>query len=239
MEKSVLSTTDLDIVYFVKDNPDNEELRYSLRSVVKNMQYNRVWIFGGCPTNIIPDIRIRAAQNGCTKWDNVRSMYLMACKNRELTDNFILFNDDFFVMQPTNYIGPLYRCSLEQHIKILEPNGKPSVYSKLLRDAKQTLEKWGCSTLSYELHIPFVFNKKNLLKMLERFPDIHCCRTMYGNLYNVGGKQSGDVKIFSSKTELSYKNLQFLSTDDPVVNINNDIWRYIRNQFKQKCGYEV
>lgn len=233
-----MNTANLDIIYFVKDNPRNEELRYSLRSVAKNMQYNRVWIFGGCPANIVPDIRVKVVQNGCTKWDNVRSMYLMACKNKELTDNFILFNDDFFIMQPTNYIEPLYRCSLEEHIKILEP-GKPSAYSKLLRDAKQTLERWGQPTLSYELHTPFIFNRKKLLKMLESFPDTHCCRTMYGNLYNIDGRQSSDVKIFSSKTELDYKNLQFLSTDDPVVNINNDIWRWLKKQFSKKCKYEV
>lgn len=238
MEKIGLSTANLDIVYFVKDSPRNEELRYSLRSAVKNMSYKRIWIFGGCPANIVPDIHVRAVQEGITKWDKVRNMYLLACENKELTDNFIMFNDDFFVMQPTIYIEPLYRCSLEEHIKILEPS-KPTPYSKLLRNAQQTLERWGCPTLSYELHTPFIFNKKKLLKMLENFPDAHCCRTMYGNLYNVGGRQSSDVKIFSSKTELDYKNLQFLSTDDSVVNINNDVWRWLKKQFPKKCEYEV
>ena len=61
---------------------------------------------------------------------------------------------------------------------------------------------------------------------------------MYGNFYNIGGERSSDVKIFSSKTELDYKNLRFLSTDDSVVNINNDIWRYIRGQFKGKSEFE-
>lgn len=233
-----MDAKELDIVYFVKDTPRNEELRYSLRSVAKNMQYNRVWIFGGCPFNIVPDIRVRVDQVGKTKWDRVRNMYKMVCENKEITDDFIMFNDDFFVMQPTNYIEPLYRCPLEEHIKILEPS-KPTPYSKLLREAKQTLERWGCPTLSYELHTPFIFNKKKLLKMLETFPNAHCCRTMYGNLYNVSGRQSSDVKIFSSKTELNYKNLQFLSTDDPVVNINNDIWRWLKKQFPKKCEYEV
>lgn len=236
-----MDAKELDIVYFVKDTPRNEELRYSLRSVVKNMRYNRVWVFGGCPINVIPDVRVRTVQDGHTKWDNVRNMYLMACKNKEITDNFIMFNDDFFVMQPTDYIETLYRCDLDKHIEILESNfnNRPSSYTKLLRQASTKLKEIDEPCLSYELHIPFIFNKKKLFKMLEKFPDIHCCRTMYGNLYEVGGRQSGDVKIFSSKTKLDYKNLQFLSTDDSVVNVNNDIWRYIRNQFKQKCEYEI
>lgn len=235
-----METKDLDIVYFVKDSPSNEELRISLRSVTANMPHKRAWIFGGCPKNIVPDIRVRVKQEGKTKWDKVRKMFLTACQNKELTDDFILFNDDFFVMRPTNFIKPLYRCELPKHIQILEANfnNRPSEYSRLLRRAEKELESLGCSTFSYELHTPFIFNKEKMLKMLEEHPDWRCTRTMYGNLYNIGGEKSSDVKIFSSKTELDYKNLRFLSTDDPVINVNNDIWRYIRNQFKQKCEYE-
>ena len=235
-----MNTADLDIVYFVKEWPTNEELRLSLRSVCANMAHKRVWIFGGCPKNICPDIYVKAKQTGKNKWDNVRKMFLMACNNKELTEDFVLFNDDFYIMKPTDHIDPLYRCSLDEHIKILETNfnNKPSEYSRLLRTAKEDLEYIHRPTLSYELHTPFIFNKKKLLYILEKFPDWHCTRTIYGNAYFIGGKKSSDVKIFSSKTELDYKNFRFLSTDDTVVNVNNDIWRYIRGQFKQKCEYE-
>lgn len=230
-----MDTKDLDIVYFVKDALHNEELRYSLRSICENMEFKRVWIFGGCPLNILPDVRIRVEQIGATKWDRVRNMYKMVCENKEITDNFIMFNDDFFVMQPTDHIDALYRCSLDEHIKILEPT-KPSAYSRLLRDCRETLTG---EPLSYELHTPFIFNKKKLLTMLDSFPEQHCTRTMYGNIYNIGGERVNDIKIFNSKPAFDYKNSQFLSTDDPVININNDIWRWIRNQFPKKCKYEL
>ena len=233
-----MQTKNLDVVYFVRDGLTNEELRYSIRSVCANLPHNRIWIFGGCPKGIVPDVRIRVVQTGRTKWDRVRNMFELACQNKELTDDFILFNDDFFVMQPTDTITPLYRCSLEDHIRILESkwNGRPSEYSKLLRRVYKEFE--GFSPLSYELHVPFIFNKKKLLAMLEQYPDLHCARTTYGNIYNVGGEQSKDVKIFSVKTELDYKNLPFLSTDDSIVNVNNDVWRFIRKSFPKKCEYE-
>lgn len=235
-----MDTEGLDIVYFVKDTPTNEELRYSLRSVAKNMPHKRVWIFGGHPKGIIPDVHIKVDQKGKTKWDRVRGMFKMACENKELTDDFIMFNDDFFVMQPTDHLGISYRCSLEKHIQILEANynNKPSEYTRLLRSSLAELRALGIEPLSYELHTPFIFNKHDLLKMIEEHPDWRSTRTMYGNLYNIGGEKTKDVKIFSSKTELDYKNLRFLSTDDPVVNVNNDIWRYIRAQFKTHCEYE-
>ena len=81
--------------------------------------------------------------------------------------------------------------------------------------------------------------KKKLLTMLNSFPEQHCTRTMYGNIYNIGGERVNDIKIFDSKPTFDYKSSQFLSTDDPVININNDIWRWIRNQFPKKCKYEL
>ena len=228
----------LDIVYFVKDGIRNDELRYSLRSVDKNMPYNRVWIFGGCSQFVTPDVRVRVEQEGKTKWDKVRNMYRMVCENKEVTDDFILFNDDFFIMQPTNKIDYLYRCGLDEHIKLIEDGfgHRPTEYTRLLRDCSATLGDR--KKLSYELHVPFVFNKKKLLKLLDEYPNAHCMRTMYGNLYEVGGLQMKDIKAFSDKPSFDYKNTQFLSTDDGMVNVNNTVWRYIKTQFSKKSKFE-
>lgn len=235
-----MNSKDLDIVYFVKEGMRNEELRYSIRSVAANMPYKRIWIFGGCPYNIVPDVRVRVEQEGKTKWDRVRTMFRMACENKEITDDFILFNDDFFIMEPIDGVPPLYRCSLEQHIKILETNrSNPSQYSMLLRNCKDKLEEMGATTNSYEMHTPFVFNKEKLLDLINTYPDMHCTRTMYGNINNVGGVQSSDVKIFSSTPEFDYKNSKLLSTDDSVINVNNDAWRYIKKKLDKKSKYEV
>lgn len=230
-----MDTKDLDIVYFVKDGTRNEELRYSLRSVDANMPHKRVWIFGGCPTNIVPDVRIRVEQIGHSKWDKVRNMYKMVCENKEITDDFIMFNDDFFIMQPTDFIKPLYRCSLKEHIDILESN-RPTEYSRLLR---AVLEHIGGDLKSYELHVPFIFNKKKLYNQLITFTNLHCARTVYGNIYNVGGEQMSDIKIFSVDPKFDYRNKQFLSTDDPIVNINNDVWRWLQKQFPRKSRFEI
>lgn len=230
-----MDTADLDIIYFVKESPHNEELRYSLRSVDANMPHKRVWIFGGCPLNIVPDVRVKVTQTGKTKWDRVHNMYKMVCENKEITDNFIMFNDDFFVMKPTDHLEPLYRCTLDEHIKILEPH-KPSPYSKILRACRK---EFPGEPLSYELHVPFIYNKKKLLKLLEKYPNQHCTRTLYGNTYKIGGKKSSDVKIFTYKPEFDYKNTQFLSTDDPIINVNNDAWRWLQKQFIKKSRFEI
>jgi len=235
-----MDTNKLDIVYFVKNSQTNNELKYSIRSVVNNMPYKRIWIIGGCPYGIVPDIHIRAEQNGSSKWSNVHEMYRLACENKELTDDFIMFNDDFYIMKPMSKVEPLYRCSLDEHIALLEAKFKrPNGYTKLLRNCNKELKTLGKSALSYELHVPFIFNKEKLEALLNKYPTQHCTRTLYGNLYNIGGKQAEDIKTFSSKPEFDYKNTSLLSSDDGIDNINNDVWRYIKLKFNKKSKYEI
>lgn len=230
-----MNTSELDVVYFVKDGVNNDEFRYSLRSICKNMKFKRVWVFGGCPKDIVPDVRIRVVQEGRTKWDRVRNMFKMACENKELSEDFVLFNDDFFVMKYMDKLEPMYRCSLEDHIKVL-PKGE---YANLLKTVDAELKEKGVTTLSYELHVPFIFNKKKLLSLIEHTPELHCTRTLYGNTYKIGGNQSRDVKAFNDKPDFDYKEAALLSTDDGVVNINNNVWRYIKRNFPSRCKYEL
>ena len=101
-----------DIVYFIKPCTSNEELTYSLRTL-KNFPHNKVWFYGGCPDNLKPDYHVKVKQV-YNKWQNVNMMLRMACTNPKITDNFWLFNDDFFIMKevknPTNhYNGDLYK----------------------------------------------------------------------------------------------------------------------------------
>lgn len=230
-----MNTEDMDVVYFIKDGIHNEEFRHSLRSVCKNMPYRRIWVFGGCPKNIVPDVRIRVEQEGKTKWDKVHSMFKLACENKELSDNFILFNDDFFVMKPVEKIETIHRGLMEDHVKVLGAGP----YARMLKGIGEELKKRGKTTYSYELHTPFVFNKKKLLKLLNDNPDLRCTRTMYGNIYKIGGKKASDVKIFSSRPGFDFKNSTFLSTDDSVIKPNNDAWRFIMKQFPGACKYEI
>lgn len=230
-----MNTKDLDVVYFVKDGISNEEFRYSLRSICKNMPFARVWVFGGCPTNIVPDVRIRVNQEGKTKWDRVHAMFKLACENKELSDNFILFNDDFFIMKPMDRIETYYRDTLENHVDVL---GK-GPYRNLLASIDEELKRRRLGTKSYELHIPFIFNKNKLLKLINDNPDLRCTRTMYGNTYKIGGEKRDDVKVFSNKPDFDYKNSDMLSTDDSVIRPDNEFWKWVKKQFPKACKYEI
>lgn len=51
----MINLKNCDIVYFVKNSEYNGELRYSMRSVLKNFPHRKIWFVGGLPKGIKPD----------------------------------------------------------------------------------------------------------------------------------------------------------------------------------------
>ena len=92
-----------DIVYLLREGK-NEELVYSLRSVEENFAYRRVWFAGGKPDGLEPDGYMPIKQDAPSKWQNVRNMLVEVCKNDNISKDFWLFNDDFFVLQQNDII---------------------------------------------------------------------------------------------------------------------------------------
>lgn len=225
-----------DIVYFVKNTTDNEELRYSLRSIEQNFPYNKVWFAGGCPIGIKPDKRLEVIQMGENKWEKVGDMIARVCKCDEITEDFWLFNDDFFVMKPVDNIPPYYHGTLAELIERIERNfGGASPYTDRLRDTIKLLEERGLETRNYEEHMPMLFNRKKLLDMYNA--GIRgASRSLYGNLYKIGGEDKPDVKIFSKDKKPSGIE-DFLSTTDVSFN-SGRVGETIRSKFAEKCRFE-
>lgn len=235
-------TDNLDVVYFVTAYPASD-LRFSIRSVAENLEFNKLWIYGGKNSDIVPDEYISLLnQSGADKWAKVRGMYRKVCMNDDITEDFILFHDDFFVLKPTKSIEPEWRCSLMSHAEIIEAsyNGKSTSYTKLLRKTLSRLGREGYTTYSYELHQPFVFNRKKLLKILDNYANEHCIRSIYANVYKVGGKQKDDVKINDLKCSNIKEVMQewrFVSTGDQSF-AHGQIGKYLRSRFNKRCRFE-
>lgn len=233
----------MDIVYTLRNHYDGEELRYSLRSL-KNIPHDRVFFVGGCPRWAKNVIHIPTEQNG-TKYKNTTGNLLTACNDNRISANFILMNDDFFILEPikspTRELN-LYMGTVQSYIdKLKKRHPTGSAYITGMEQTKEFLKGLGVSDpLSYELHIPFVVNKKKFLKMfdLPGVKDISCFhkRTVYGNLYLKGSKDTPDVKIFFNSGFVPKKLGKFLSCDDMgFYTLHN----FLLNKFPQKSVYEV
>ena len=231
-----------DVVYLVKESPTNPELVYSLRSLEENWEYKSVWFCGGCPDGLKPDCRMKLKQVGLNKWAKVRNMLIQICQNDEITENFWLFNDDFYVLKKTSEdMLPQYNGDLKVYIDRIERRqGGQDGFTVRLQQAYDDLVKAGLTTLNYEVHKPMLFNRKKLLEVFEKFPNTPAYRSLYGNYWRIGGHSRHDMKI----KILNFKRLDdaaniwdFLSTSDESFRDGN-VGELIRTKFYKKSRFE-
>ena len=228
-----------DVVYFVKECKANEELRWSLRTVAANFPVRKVWFYGGRPKYLKPDEHVKVAQNQPTKWQNVAMMIRMVCENPEITDDWWLFNDDFFIMQPTGGIEAPYNGDLYRHIVDIENRHGMSAtaYTRELRLTAQELERRGLPVLNYAIHMPMLINKEKALATLESFQDYPMFRSLYGNLNKIGGTDMKDCKC-STLARGYDEEAAFLSTEDAAF-MRGKVGEFIRGRFPERSRYET
>lgn len=201
----------MDCVYLCRPGI-NEELRYSLRSVAENLPHNNVWVVGGKPNwythNHIP---VRDVSN---KFENIKNCLRAAVNSEEISEDFIMMNDDFFVIKPVetfvNYHGGSLAKKVEEY-SLLSPG---SYYSKLLKNTLRHLVKKGYQDpIDYDIHLPIAMNKTNLRISLD---EPYLERSVYGNMFGIEAVEAKDVKIYTNGRMLT-RSHDYANSDSPFV----------------------
>ena len=206
----------MDVVYICRSGP-NEELRYSIRSVEKNLPHNNIWVIGQSPEWYKGSFI--EVKNVNAKYSNARANLDALIRSKLITEDFILMNDDFFIMRPIEKISYFYEGTLLERAERNELLTTTGAYTQLLYNTYDKLLKMGIEEpLNYEMHIPMIMNKKKLKEVLRYKTCLW--RSLYGNIYEVGGTDREDVKVYvnNSSNPKSYewrgKNFSYLSTQD-------------------------
>lgn len=225
-----------DVVYILKNDCDGYELLYSLRSL-ENIEHGKVWFVGGQPEGLYPDGRMAFQQEGNTKWERVRNSLVKVCHNKDISDEFWLFNDDFFVLKPIDET-PMFNGLLRDHILHVEHRHGDHMtgYTKRLRECEQVLEDSGLPTFNYAIHVPMLINKLKMRKCLSLYPETPMFRSIYGNYAEIGGNDHKDVKIIGTNTEIP-KDADLVSTSDESF-LYGVVGQQIRDRFGIRCRYE-
>ena len=217
-----------------------DELRYTLRSLEANFKV---------PVNVIVSGDCPAWLQNVTKVDNEykHSMAQLDCDVNIYTaleyvngTEFYLWNDDFIMLKPATHILPYHAGKLKDVMldKMLNPATAPSA-----NDMARTLiylDQLGYhEALAYTLHIPVLYNKANYIKLHQRIRQelkMHTLlpRTLYGNMYNLGGKQQADNKLYDPNQPLP--NSMFISTWEHTL--NGTAWQAIKAMYPNKSKYE-
>lgn len=230
----------MDAVYMVKPSDDNEELRYSLRSLVNMPFVKRVVMVGYLPKWVKNVHFIPRDQRFQTKYVNTTRNLIAACEDPEVSSEFMLMNDDFFIMKPIEEPFMFHRGPLHK-IRDYYLNLANSDYAKGIQATEKYLSILGVNDLkSYELHVPLLVNKANFLELIlkqqkEAPMQVVHKRTLYGNYYSIGGTPMQDCKIVG---DAKPGDTTFLSTDENSFE-RFKVGEYIRNRFTNKSSFEI
>jgi hypothetical protein len=198
---------------------DNEELRYSIRSVLASFPDANIWVVGGKPDwyggNFIKTNRVT------NKYGQVEENLKRLVSASSISETFVLMNDDFFIISPVSSIEYLHRGSLSSaYHDLVDHLGQADLYANRLYKMLRILENSFKikDPLSYELHVPMVMERSKLATLLGKgYP---MWRSIYGNKYSVGGTRASDVKVYAHtayeyiSAEYENNKLPYLSTDD-------------------------
>lgn len=246
-----------DLVYILKASECNPDLQMSLRSIAKFCNFRNVWLVGYKPS-WVRNVKYIPTKQNQDKWKNSIINYTAACTNEEISDNFILMNDDFFALKPIrNWRANLNVClgTLEEEVAKNIDNPKKSRWKYGFDYAVDLLSHLNTKhTYNYETHLPIIINKKKFLEMMN-LPLIREFsatrkvlhkRSVYKNLYPeytaAKPRIINDVKItLGQDLDDSWLKESWLSVfDDTVGNLKDfpKLNAFLYALFPDKCKFE-
>lgn len=229
----------MDLVYICRDG-DNEELRYSIRSAVKNLTHDKIWVVGGKPDWYTGN-HIKVSQSRA-KYTNAKNSLKAICNSEDISESFILMNDDFYIINKVESVPYMYSGTLSDKIKQREDVFNGNTYVTLLKQTLGSLQiKKKNIILDYELHVPMVMEKKKLAKVLKMSG---LWRSIYGNVFDVGGIKIKDVKVYEKTSKFYNNSYNVDSLDYDYLSSNDNSFKVIKEKvldklFKSSSGYEA
>lgn len=208
----------MDAVYIYKAKPCQEELRFSLRSIETNLSCysGKVVVIGDRPrfaNDLITWVKFGGLAG--SKYDNAYSRIMRAARSANVSEDFILMNDDFIITKPMPRI-PAFALdqTIDEWIRDYPADMLGPYYQKIVATRKLI----GPDAPSFEVHAPIVYNKARLLALEEKYtlPCGVLLRTLYAHEYGIKPTKLKDRK---AKTIAELRRLApgpFVSTTDEI-----------------------
>lgn len=232
----------MDIVYLFKSvsniYEDSLELRYSLRSIEKNLEHNKVFLIGDKPEWIQNIIYIPFQETTKYKGYNTTCKIYHLPNIQELSEDFVLFCDDIYCLKPVK--------------QIVTYKGKDTL-KNLLNFRKKHNKHWRAlnrvleifpDALNYDVHHPYLLNKTLLNILSKKYPvdinKIYALSSLYNNEFKIEGTLVRDnkVKTIESFNQVLKNNPEFFSTNNIFVK-NKEVQETMQKLFPNKSKYEI
>lgn len=226
----------MDIIYPYKRSPGDLELRYSLRSLV-NVPHDRVIIAGDVPSGVSDAVTtVRVPRYDSDRYVSSTSNIFAAIRQADVSDDFIVMNDDIFVLKPWTFHQE-HKSRLDE--ALANPAIKGDYRARIVSTAGLLRSVGIHEPLFYGLHTPTIYSRSRLIDMMRDFPMPRCkylMRTMYHNLYPQPSIQRTDVKVkvWTEESEAG----DILSISDGVARLPL-FQEWLNRQFPVASVYEV
>lgn len=254
----------MDLVYFYRhihpgeadSRHATEELRYSLRSMAAHYaELGEVHVFGGRAPWFSEHVHHYPVRQAYQKHENTWRVWrqiVAAIGGGYLPDEFLIMNDDFFLIQPFSGPVPIYvsgmlddwRAARAQSRNIVDTIKRTQTMVEALGGPPKGLQ------LGYELHVPLRVHGPTLAAIwpkLERWTrggrmsSRIAKRSSYGNLAGARGVEvevmAADVKVFGSNDPLPGG--PWCSTSDLAFSRHGRAGTAIRARFPGRCRFEA
>lgn len=185
----------------VREASRYEELRYALRSLA-NLPHDRVWVYGGRPDWLSDKATHVRVPQGRVAHANTARITAAIAGNRGLSQQWLWFHDDMFILAPITDVPRLYRCPWPEWEAASPQRRGPYGEAKTKATVEALAAAGKTPRYCYELHIPMAVDRDAFAGMVAdvtaRRPDALTLvqkRSLYGNWVGYGGVQATDVKF--------------------------------------------
>jgi len=223
----------MDIVYILREWADNcLELRYSLRSL-KNIEHDKVYIIWYKPEWVENVIHISAEDPYKIKSLNALHKINIACNYKNISDDFILMNDDFYITKETE-IKYYNQWSIMDHYLEKRDRLQRGSYINNLYKTFQLFPRWK----DFSLHTPIVYNKVKFLALQTKYDmtQWYLLRNLYCNHYWIVWEYLKDFKIRNLE-EIPEELPTFLSNLDCLI-VSEEFKALLESLFPDQWRYE-
>lgn len=248
MEKKV------DVVYVLGSGStwNNNEIRYSLRSVEKNgIGLGNIFIVGELPEFLSKGvIHIKAADifNPNQNADgNIATKVLAACADERLSDDFLFINDDHIILQPIKLadVPAFHKGNMNTY---QESFWEVNFWRGRLKRTMEILNQKGMTAYHFDCHTPIIFNKHLFPLVMAEFPYKDgiglTMKSLYGNSVYA---ESGTFLQNEKKTVFKFYNHDqlrarlngcgFMSFND--MGLNKELKLWLDKQFPNQSSWET
>lgn len=227
----------IDIVYLLRrggSRSNDNELRYSLRSVEKHLKnFRNVYLIGYKPEFIQNVTHIQAEDKMVVPDQNILNKLLIACDTPEISESFLFFNDDHYLLQ--DFDAPnfpyYYSATLKDYLRrrVNDPYGRRTGNSmKYLIQNKLPIKH-------FDVHYPIIYEKTKFKECFKNLPPTHqgyVIKSLYGNMLKIQGTEIKDCK---SPSPPPVNSICYSTHPKP----SQKVWQFLEERFPIKSSFEI